>query len=407
MIKIIETKNCCGCAACVLRCPKQCITMHEDEEGFLYPHVDEVSCIDCGLCEKICPVINQDAECIPLHTYAAKNKNEAQRLRSSSGGIFVLLAEHIISEGGVVFGARFDANWEVEHGYAETWDELAPFMRSKYVQSRIGNTYQEAEAFLKAGRKVLFTGTSCQIAGLKKFLRKNYDNLLAVDVICHGVPSPGVWRRYLEEIKNSRNEIAGKKSVSSLSLKAMPMITDINFREKQLGGYSWKKYGFVVHRTSASKSTQNSVLLATMFNQDAFFQGFLSNIYLRPSCYACPAKAGKCGSDLTLGDFWGIGQIIPEIDDDRGVSAVMVHTHHVAALLVKLGVEYREVSFDRMLAGNPSYNHSVALKIDSRQRFYKAFFHGKSVMESLQKAFTTPLHYRIIIKVKRIIKRFI
>lgn len=172
MIKIIETKNCCGCAACVLRCPKQCITMHEDEEGFLYPHVDEVSCIDCGLCEKICPVINQDAECIPLHTYAAKNKNEAQRLRSSSGGIFVLLAEHIISEGGVVFGARFDANWEVEHGYAETWDELAPFMRSKYVQSRIGNTYQEAEAFLKAGRKVLFTGTSCQIAGLKKFCAK-------------------------------------------------------------------------------------------------------------------------------------------------------------------------------------------------------------------------------------------
>lgn len=199
MIHITDKSKCCGCNACVQRCPKQCIAMREDEEGFLYPKVDVAVCIDCGLCEKVCPVINQNVPKEPLQVFAAKNKNEDQRLRSSSGGVFILLAENIIKQGGVVFGARFDKNWEVEHGYAETLEELEPLMRSKYVQSRIGNTYKEAEMFLKQGRKVLFVGTSCQIAGLHKFLRKEYENLLTVDFICHGVPSPGVWRKSSEE----------------------------------------------------------------------------------------------------------------------------------------------------------------------------------------------------------------
>lgn len=246
MIKITEKSECCGCNACVQRCPKQCISMKEDGQGFLYPFVDTASCIDCGLCEKVCPILNPFDTKEPLQVLAAKNKNEDQRLKSSSGGTFILLAEHIIKQGGVVFGARFDTNWEVEHCYAETIEELEPLMRSKYVQSKIGNTYKEAEQFLKDGRLVMFVGTSCQIAGLKRFLRKEYDNLLAVDFICHGVPSPGIWRKYLEEIKSSRSEAAGKNTVLSLSLKSVPVITGINFREKQQGGYGWKKFGFVV-----------------------------------------------------------------------------------------------------------------------------------------------------------------
>lgn len=140
MIRIIDKSKCCGCNACVQRCPKQCISMREDEEGFLYPYVDIPSCVDCGICEKVCPVLNLEEPRKPLQVFAAKNKNEDQRLRSSSGGIFILLAEQTICEGGVVFGARFDKNWEVEHCYAETLEELEPLMRSKYVQSRIGNT---------------------------------------------------------------------------------------------------------------------------------------------------------------------------------------------------------------------------------------------------------------------------
>lgn len=189
MIHIEDKSRCCGCAACMQRCPKLCITMSEDEEGFLYPKVDVSLCIDCGLCEKTCPVINQDEPHEPFAVYAAKNKDEKTRRESSSGGIFTMLAEQTIKSGGVVFGAKFNEQWEVEHGGVETIDDLAALRGSKYLQSRIGETYQEAERFLKEGREVLFSGTPCQIAGLKKYLRKDYPALLTVDVICHGAPS--------------------------------------------------------------------------------------------------------------------------------------------------------------------------------------------------------------------------
>ena len=229
MIEIKEKSSCCGCEACVQCCPKQCLTMHEDCEGFLYPQVDESSCIDCGLCEKVCPVIHQNASQEPLSSYIAINPNEEIRLKSSSGGIFTLLAEKIIAEGGVVFGARFDENWDVVHAWTDTIEGLAPLCGSKYVQSRIGNTYNEAKDFLKQGRKVLFSGTPCQIAGLKKFLRKEYANLLTVDFICHGVPSPGVWRRYLSELRESlrAERDDGKNTVSAF---VMPPLRRLKIR---------------------------------------------------------------------------------------------------------------------------------------------------------------------------------
>ena len=180
MIDKKEKNNCCGCGACVQICPKQCISMAADNEGFLYPQVNSAICIDCGLCEKVCPVINQSAPREPLVVYAAKNNNEDIRLKSSSGGIFTLLAEKVIEEGGVVFGAKFDADWNVIHDYTETIEGLAAFRGSKYVQSIIDDNFKTAKQFLNNGRKVLFSGTPCQIAGLKKYLRKEYDNLLVV-----------------------------------------------------------------------------------------------------------------------------------------------------------------------------------------------------------------------------------
>ena len=169
MIRIIDKKDCCGCHACSNVCPKQCISMQLDEEGFLYPIVDTQKCIDCGLCENVCPIINRGKSRSPINVFAAKNNNEEIRIKSSSGGIFTLLAEKIIIEGGVVFGAKFDKNWDVKHGYTETIEGLAAFRGSKYVQSQIEDNYQKAEKFLKQGRKVLFSGTPCQIAGLKCF----------------------------------------------------------------------------------------------------------------------------------------------------------------------------------------------------------------------------------------------
>lgn len=169
MIHITDREKCCGCEACIQRCPQQCITLHEDGEGFLYPETDEGRCIDCGLCEKVCPVIFQGTGRRPLNVYAAKNPDEEIRWESSSGGVFTLLAEKILSEGGVVFGARFDARWEVVHDYTENVEGLSAFRGSKYVQSRIGDSFRQTECFLKTGRKVLFSGTPCQIAGLKLF----------------------------------------------------------------------------------------------------------------------------------------------------------------------------------------------------------------------------------------------
>lgn len=321
MIEIKNKKDCCGCAACVQICPKVCIRLVEDAEGFLYPHVDRNSCIDCGLCEKVCPIINVGGPREPLRCYAAKNKDERIRMESSSGGIFTLLAENIIDDGGVVFGARFDDKWEVVHDYTETKAGLAAFRGSKYVQSRIGNTFRQAESFLKEGRKVLFSGTPCQIKGLKLYLRKDYDNLLTVDFICHGVPSPGVWRQYLDETfrKPDRRAGRGKNTVLS-SPKDISVITGISFRDKKLG---WKKFSFVVRGKSAGQADKNSVLLSDIHQNNVYMKAFLSDLILRPSCYGCRAKGGRSGSDITIADFWGIQNIMPDFDDDKGVSLVL------------------------------------------------------------------------------------
>lgn len=232
MINILNKQDCCGCSACVQRCPKQCISLHEDEEGFLYPKVNLDTCIDCGLCEKVCPVLHQAEERVPLEVFAAKNPNEQIRMESSSGGVFTQLAEQTIEAGGVVFGVKWNEHFEAVHAYTETKEGLSAFRGSKYVQSRVGATFKQAEQFLKQGRQVLFSGTPCQIAALKLFLRKDYENLLAVDFICHGTPSPGVFRWYLsEEFAKEVARQSGKK-IQFRSLLKITLQGDNRRREK-------------------------------------------------------------------------------------------------------------------------------------------------------------------------------
>lgn len=366
MIDIKEKKNCCGCEACVQRCPKSCITMREDNEGFLYPEVDKNICIDCGLCEKVCPVINQAEERKPLAVYAAKHKDEQIRMASSSGGAFTAIAESVIDEGGVVFGARFNQDWDVVHSYTETKEGLGAFRGSKYVQSRIGESYKEAEGFLKAGRKVLFSGTPCQIAGLKRFLRKEYDNLLTVDFICHGVPSPGVWREYLKE--ETARQCGEKNSVLQRPIhERNALIEGISFRDKRLG---WKKFSFALALSTTNGSgAKNTVLLSEPLNKNIFLRGFLADLYLRPSCHACPSKSLKSGSDITVADFWGIQYVIPEIDDDKGISVVMVHTEKARILVGKISIEKWIVMYNDILHNNPSVEVSAKLTV-KRNSFF-------------------------------------
>lgn len=317
MITITDKSQCCGCSACAQRCPKQCISMQMDNEGFLYPQVDISKCVDCHLCEKVCPVINQYDTRTPLKVYAAKNSDDEVRRLSSSGGIFTLLAEQTIKDGGVVFGACWDNEWNVKHDCVDNISDLQRFRSSKYLQSVIGDAYLKTEQFLKTGRKVMFTGTPCQIAGLKHFLRKEYDNLLAVEIICHSVPSPGVWQQYLTE---KLQTLGWNKSD----------IRHISFRSKATG---WKEYSFIIENKDGNAFSE-------LGSKNAFMRGFLANLYTRPSCQKCPAKQLKSGSDITLGDFWGINSLMPEIDDDKGVSVVIVNTekgreaiHIVANLL--------------------------------------------------------------------------
>lgn len=375
MINIQEKYNCCGCSACVQVCPKQCISMFADNEGFLYPQVDSAICIDCGLCEKVCPVINQNEPREPLAVYAAKNTNEEVRLKSSSGGIFTLLAEQVISEGGVVFGARFNESWEVVHDYTETVEGLEPFRGSKYVQSVIGDNFNKTKQFLADGRKVLFSGTPCQIAGLKKFLRKEYENLLTVEVVCHGVPSPMVWRDYLGYKRAKR--AAGKNTVSS-SLNELPVITGISFRDKTHG---WKKYGFKISY-AASKVAGNSVLKSadhanseiTPFNEDLFMNGFLKNLYLRPSCYHCIARQGKSGADISIADYWGVQSIHPEMDDDRGIGLILINTQAGAYNFenIRNKINYAISDYNIAITYNPCIVKSV-VEPKYRDEFWRLY----------------------------------
>ena len=201
MIEIEKKELCCGCSACVQKCPRRCISLKQDDEGFWYPHVDVQNCVNCGLCERVCPFIGENASREPLKCLAAYNADEEERLNSSSGGIFSLLARYVLNRKGVVFGATFDDSFVVKHIYIESESELYKLRGSKYVQSDINGMFAVAEKFLKDDRMVLFSGTPCQIRGLKKFLGKDYKKLMSVDVACHGVPSPAVLKKYFKYLE--------------------------------------------------------------------------------------------------------------------------------------------------------------------------------------------------------------
>lgn len=407
MIDIKKKEDCVGCNACLQRCPKTCISMHEDEQGFLYPKVDLDKCIDCHLCEKVCPVINQAEPRKPLHTYAAKNKNPEVQGTSSSGGVFFALVEYVITEKqGVVFGARFNDKWEVVHAYAENLEDARAFKGSKYVQSRICDNFKKAEEFLKAGRTVLFSGTPCQIAGLRLFLRKDYvEQLICVDFVCHGVPSPMVWRDYLTYITRPKGATAGKNTdlQSTLNVK-MPVITGISFRDKRI---SWEKYGFAVHAV-ARKGDQNSDLQSTIspdeeqellfetLDKNLYMQGFLKDLYLRPSCYACPVKCGKSHSDITLADFWGISTYHPELYDKTGVSLVLANTIIGMTVFTYSSVMTEMVNYIESVKGN-----SAIYKSPAKPKEYDLFWNkysceeGCDCIESITTRMRPPLAKRI------------
>ena len=368
--------ECTGCGACVSICPKKAITMKPDEEGFLYPVVDSALCVNCDLCEKRCPV-GKDVPSRQQKAFAVQHADQQVRAMSSSGGVFTALARDMLARGGVVFGAAFDENLRVEHIGAFNEDEMALMRGSKYLQSDAADAIENAASLLARGIPVLFSGTPCQIAGLKAKLGGKYEDiLLTVDFVCHGVPSPGVFASYLNMLEKEH----GKKVVSYA------------FRDKRKG---WKDFCAVATFEDGSEHVGDQ-------RTEPFLYGFLQNLYLRPACAQCTAYRGKHRlSDLTMADLWGAEKICPDKDDDTGLSLVFANTKDGMDALKRCGSQVDRFSIqdmDAMRRMNPSI-WEPASHHEKRRAFFARYQKNGFEREYVMKLLSGPG------RVERVIRR--
>ncbi len=348
MIEIKDKKNCCGCEACFNACPVQCIQMKSDDEGFKYPCIDDKRCIGCNKCEKVCPCIHKPyINKQYIEGYAALNKNLKDRLNSSSGGIFPLLASKIIELGGIVIGSTMTEDCkEAMHIAVDDAEKLYNLYGSKYLQSNINNIYSKVYTELKNNKWVLFSGTPCQIDGLLNYLGNPFERLICVDLICHGVPSPSLWKKHVESIEKRKH----------LKLKS------VNFRSKKYNGFS--NYG-IMYQKSIYKSKE----------EDTFFQLFMKELTLRLSCYYCKFKGILRNSDITLGDFWGINDFAADLNDGNGTSIVVIQSEKGRKLFeqIKHSLAFTAVEVDKVFATHNEAMTKSALKPVNREVFWNDF----------------------------------
>ena len=341
MEKIIDKKLCTGCTACLSICPKKAISFKEDNDGFKYPVIDKDKCIDCGLCKKKCPVLNTKDNDSINDCYVGFNKDDSEKEKSSSGAIFSLLADYILDNNGIVIGAAFDNVNKLKHVAVESKKDLDKLKGSKYLQSDLNNIFTYIKENVK-DRKILFVGTPCQVAGVKAVV--NNKNLLCVDLICHGVPSPKLFDKYIKELECKNND----------------SLLNYNFRDKSTG---WDTYS-----NTASFKNNN---ITELSKDNKYMKLFLSDVALRESCYNCNFKVGNKYSDITLGDFWEVQKYYPEMYNKKGVSAIIINTELGKEVFdsIKNNIEYKYCKLDEIIAGNPSLK--VSSKIPkNREQFF-------------------------------------
>lgn len=324
-IEIVKKNECCGCGSCMQKCPKNAISMIEDKEGFLIPVINKELCVNCGICTKVCPQLKEKIkpkEDYP-QAYAIYNKNAEELLKSSSGGMFSVIANYVLDNKGIVFGAAYNDDNEVNHIYVENKEDLQKLRNSKYVQSNINNTYKEVEKNLKENRLTLFTGTPCQVAGLKAYLMKEYENLILVDIVCHGVPNQKVFKKYLEYLEG----------------KFKSKIKTYNFRNKEQNG--WGLY--------AKIETEDGKIRYKNSAFDPYYNAFLECKMYRESCYNCHYTSFYRNSDITLADYWGILSVHPEFYSEKGVSLVLINNKKGKELLNRISekIEYIETDLEK------------------------------------------------------------
>lgn len=383
----IEKENCCGCSACIHACPKHCISFETDEEGFAYPEIERSSCVQCGLCKKVCPFqIGGSAKRFIPEAYGIKALDSNILKESSSGGAFTLLAEKIIEKKGIVYGAamKFDMKG-THHIRVSSLQNLYLLRGSKYLQSEMGDCFKMVKEDLDHGRVVLFSGVPCQINGLRLYLNKSYDKLFCLEIICHGVPSPLLWRKYVQQIETQYKS----------------KVLKVNFRNKKFG---WNQFGLSFDGENISQYRS--------LEQDSYLQIFLKNYCLRPSCYSCSPKTIESMADITIADFWGVRKILPKLDDDRGTSLVLIQSDKGKELFeeVKDLMVYYAVDFKEAIQSNPAYYQSAVRPLEREYFFkelelcgYKAVakkYGHMTAKEALIKIFGKTLLLKLYLKIK-------
>ena len=369
MIDIVG-KKCCGCGACENICPKGCVVMKSNGEGFLYPEIMEAQCIKCGRCETVCPILSNHSGNDKMETWGCMARDRELLYSSSSGGVFSLLAKTVLDEAGIVCGVAFTEDfYGVRHVVVNNAKGIETLRGSKYLQSKIGFVYREIKKSLMDGKRVLFTGTPCQVAGLKGFLGKDYESLVCADIICHGTPSPLFWEKYLKHIERT----VGEKAMS------------VNFRSKENG---WRLYGMNIHLSDGS------CYYKTM-DEDPFMSIFRKDYCLRESCYQCVTKEKGSCADITIGDFWGVENVVPEMDETRGISLVIVHTEKGSKLFKSVfsSLNGKQVVYEAALAKNRAYHRSVA-RPSERDMFFRDL-QNKSMPQIIKKYARQELSVRL------------
>lgn len=336
--------KCYGCRACEQICPCGAIEMKENDEGFLYPTLAEDRCIKCGVCSQVCPYDFPSSTNIPTRAVAAQYQDRVSLFSSSSGGIFSALAEYVLSNNGYVAGCIFDESFTAVHILTNQKELVEKMRGSKYVQSDLKNVYSEIQKCLKEGNLVLFTGTPCQVDGLRCFLRKEYDNLLTVDLICHGVPSPRLFQLYVESVS-----------------KKMGNISDIKFRDKKRNG--WGSQGSITY--------SNKTKSISPYNSSYYQYYYLQNCVSRMSCYSCKYSSKQRIGDLTIGDYWNISKEFPKLDTSAGFSAVLINTATGEKVFTEISSKLKvyETDLETVVKGNGNL-HSPSLMPESRRSIY-------------------------------------
>lgn len=386
MINEKQIKECCGCTACESICTQNAIQMKQNKEGFFYPVINENKCIDCGLCTNVCQKTIKTSPNYPIETYAAFSKNEKIRLISSSGGIFGSIADYCLKNGYFVYGARFNESFEVIH--AKVNKDIESFYGSKYVQSNLKNVYISIENELKDGNKILFIGTPCQVLGLNNFLnQKNCikENLLLLDFVCHGVPSPLILKKYLLELEKEYNS----------------KIRKVSFRNKT---YGWNLFSLKIEFYNNKTYIKN-------LKEDIYLQGFLKNLTLGESCYKCKANNFRSNSDITLGDYWGVEKILKDSNykNDKGVSLLLINTLKGKKLINDLSnkIEKKDINLQDAIKYNPCIIKSVK-RNKHRNNFFYNINNKKISVTSLMKSYTQiTAKEKIVIRIKQTIKNIL